>query len=657
VKTSPLFSRIFSTVVFLTALVLVAGVFSSFKEIIPSESGVNTAAVITAFTGTDSNSNSSARPTNCYLTVKIKEYLGKKLENGQQIDAILFSLINATPSITRVRHRIYPYYEGEEADYSLDAFGEDGKLIGKYSLYSTLFPIIEGGPIVILPEGTIETIIPLTSDTYRLAVHTEAGSTNIWRNTSERFSCPHSRVNSTVVATTTAVTQAPPPAGTVASTSSQRGASYNPYRSGTYDDVSQSDEYNFSDVDASDDSFLDEYDYPDWDTYDDFSFDDYVPPADENNENADSATIPKPTVSLRVAPTEITNGGEVKLTWITVDATTCSASSPNGLWTGAKPKNNSEGVVVKPVNSGTSPIMVNYTLTCTNSAGNTSGTASVRINPTQITTATPPTTPTVTVISPSSGHAGIEITITGVNFAPTGNVIQFSGGGRLIPFANISSSDGKTLKFTAPNSSLGNYKIAVSNDINGFGSLSSALFTLTAPPPPPPPPPTVTQTSVTNTTSVTSSGPTIISTPPSVVVPAPTATLTVEGQKSFIYNITDTTHYAWSSTNADTFTSSFSFPPSSVVCASGAWSIGTAQGTKSNTITSDLASCVWTITYTAKNSKTGQSASDSVTVTVANSTTGGTSTGGRNMSISVFNAFTDSNPLRKMYDFFGVLFR
>ena len=165
----------------------------------------------------------------------------------------------------------------------------------------------------------------------------------------------------------------------------------------------------------------------------------------------------------------------------------------------------------------------------------------------------------------------------------------------------------------------------------------------------PPPPPTTNQTSVTNTTPVTSSGPAVISTPPPVVVPAPTATLTVEGQKSYTYNITDTTHYAWSSTNADTFSSYFT-SNDLAKCSAGVWAANNAKGIVSNVITSNWAGCVWTVTYTVKNSKTGQSASDSVTVTVSNSTTGGT-TGGRNMSISVFNAFEG------VYNFFGSLFK
>jgi hypothetical protein len=50
--------------------------------------------------------------------------------------------------------------------------------------------------------------------------------------------------------------------------------------------------------------------------------------------------------------------------------------------------------------------------------------------------------------------------------------------------------------------------------------------------------------------------------------------------------------------------------------AGGAWSANTSSGYTSSLMTSNAAGCYWTVTYTARNSATGQSASDTITVKV-----------------------------------------
>lgn len=52
--------------------------------------------------------------------------------------------------------------------------------------------------------------------------------------------------------------------------------------------------------------------------------------------------------------------------------------------------------------------------------------------------------PTITSVSPSEGRAGIEITVQGDNFAPTGNIIYYMAG--MVP--DVPSPDGHTLRFT-----------------------------------------------------------------------------------------------------------------------------------------------------------------------------------------------------------------
>lgn len=95
----------------------------------------------------------------------------------------------------------------------------------------------------------------------------------------------------------------------------------------------------------------------------------------------------------------------------------------------------------------------------------------------------------------------------------------------------------------------------------------------------------------------------------------PVAKLSISGQESYTYNVGQTTHYEWDSANADEF-SSYSRANDPAKCGEGTWIATTAKGTSDTYISPTWAGCVWTVTFTARNSRTGQSASDSVVATI-----------------------------------------
>ncbi len=97
--------------------------------------------------------------------------------------------------------------------------------------------------------------------------------------------------------------------------------------------------------------------------------------------------------------------------------------------------------------------------------------------------------------------------------------------------------------------------------------------------------------------------------------PSPTVSFTIEGQDSYAYNVGQTNYFKWSSTNADTF-SSYSVANYPTQCGQGVWVANTARGESRTYLESQWAGCIWTLTYTATNSTTGQSASKTVKVTV-----------------------------------------
>ena len=105
-------------------------------------------------------------------------------------------------------------------------------------------------------------------------------------------------------------------------------------------------------------------------------------------------------------------------------------------------------------------------------------------------------------------------------------------------------------------------------------------------------------------------------TPNQTVTPQPTATLTANGTHTTTVSQGNNIMYAWSSTNADRFISTYSSP----TCGSGTWIASTANASLNYTALSAQLGCTYTITYTATQSSTGVKASDTITVRVVSPT-------------------------------------
>ena len=85
-----------------------------------------------------------------------------------------------------------------------------------------------------------------------------------------------------------------------------------------------------------------------------------------------SACIADPTITLTATPSTVVEGGSTTLTWSSTNTTgTCTAS---GDWNGNRSRNNATGAVINNIASNAT-----YTLTCSNSAGETSVSTSVRV--------------------------------------------------------------------------------------------------------------------------------------------------------------------------------------------------------------------------------------------------------------------------------------
>ncbi len=95
----------------------------------------------------------------------------------------------------------------------------------------------------------------------------------------------------------------------------------------------------------------------------------------------------------------------------------------------------------------------------------------------------------------------------------------------------------------------------------------------------------------------------------------PTALFTIEGQDSYTYNVGQINHFKWDSSNANIF-SSYSVANNPTKCGQGVWVANTARGESRTYLGPDWAGCIWDVTYTAKNSTTGQSVSKTVKVSV-----------------------------------------
>ena len=92
----------------------------------------------------------------------------------------------------------------------------------------------------------------------------------------------------------------------------------------------------------------------------------------------------------------------------------------------------------------------------------------------------------------------------------------------------------------------------------------------------------------------------------------PTASFTANGSHSITVNVGDSISYAWSSTNADKFSSTYT----SDKCGSGAWSASSVSGATSGIIGSAQAGCTYALTYNASQISTGAKASDAITIKI-----------------------------------------
>ena len=126
-------------------------------------------------------------------------------------------------------------------------------------------------------------------------------------------------------------------------------------------------------------------------------------------------------------------------------------------------------------------------------------------------------------------------------------------------------------------------------------------------------------------------------------VNTPTASLTVNGShNATVLPNRDSTNFLWHATNADQFTSSYTFDCSGQT-GSSAWTAQNADGRSEGVVESYLAGptgqgCTYVITYTVTKSSTNQSASDSVTVTVLPVTQARANTSGTSQTANALSA-------------------
>ncbi len=97
-------------------------------------------------------------------------------------------------------------------------------------------------------------------------------------------------------------------------------------------------------------------------------------------------------------------------------------------------------------------------------------------------------------------------------------------------------------------------------------------------------------------------------------IPDPTATLTLNGQTGTVnVRVGDVLNYVWSSTNASSGTSVYTSP----TCGSGKWAASDTGNKWSPVTPSNNAGCVFKITYTVTQTRTGKTATSELTVNVA----------------------------------------
>jgi putative lipoic acid-binding regulatory protein len=125
-------------------------------------------------------------------------------------------------------------------------------------------------------------------------------------------------------------------------------------------------------------------------------------------------------------------------------------------------------------------------------------------------------------------------------------------------------------------------------------------------------------------------------------IPAPTASLTANGSNNITVNVGDSVGYVWSATNADSASSSVTMSPGVDTCGGtqgGAWAANNLSGGTSGIVQGCQSGITYTITYTAKQSSTGRTASSAVTIRVnavpMPAVTSFTANGGTNITVNV----------------------
>ena len=170
---------------------------------------------------------------------------------------------------------------------------------------------------------------------------------------------------------------------------------------------------------------------------------------------------PPPTVTLGVNPTSIVLGQNAALTWVSTNATVCTAS---GAWTGSEATGGT--LSVTPTAAGTDT----YTLSCTGAGGSANASAMLTVN------SPPPPVPTVTIgVNPMSIVAGQSATLTWSSTNATACTASgaWTGGeatsGTLSVTPSAAGTDTYTLSCTGA----------------GGSANASAMLTVNSPPPVP----------------------------------------------------------------------------------------------------------------------------------------------------------------------------
>jgi hypothetical protein len=124
-----------------------------------------------------------------------------------------------------------------------------------------------------------------------------------------------------------------------------------------------------------------------------------------------------PTVSITANPTSVASGGSSTLTWLSTNATSCTAS---GGWSGSKAISGTQSMTNLTANR-------TFTLACTGSGGTTSASATVTVTSTPPPPTPPPAPPTVDLMATSSSVT--SGTGTSLSWTSTNATSCSAGGG------------------------------------------------------------------------------------------------------------------------------------------------------------------------------------------------------------------------------------